>query len=252
MGAFSLRGLAVGLLVGVFPLTLLGQDQRVVIEQGATTEIQIQLESKLQQGWPTLLEKIQNTAKHLRQGEQKEAKTNVKKILVQVESIRDLLKETEEFKEILIGFDEMEAALQEALLLNLEDQRRTALIKMSQAYHWAKTVSANPFLKMIATKLSLKLASDQVRAKDYPEASILLEQAIESLEEIQENPKFDTPEIHRLKNDIVLLHHQVILGRLADEKKARSLYNKASFATHQHLFRFYDLWSRTEVPWSRY
>jgi hypothetical protein len=115
-----------------------------------------------------------------------------------------------------------------------------------------KVISESPVLKMVGSEIALNQADRMIMNKDYNSAGIFLQRAIDNITEAQKDPRMDTPELNKLKNDIIITQQQVVLGKMQDEKRLKNFYPGLAAARVNTLNTYYDVWTRSNAPWEMY
>ncbi|HEX5035400.1 MAG TPA: hypothetical protein VFW62_13050, partial [bacterium] len=104
-------------------------------------------------------------------------------------------------------------------------------------------------LKLTATKVALYNANRDIQNKNYTAAGDSLGRAIDNITAVENDPGVDQKELSSLKSSIVIAHQQIVLGKQADGTYMSKLYQRATAATSNALYQYYDMWTRTAVPW---
>ncbi|MFO1462907.1 MAG: hypothetical protein U1F66_03960 [bacterium] len=220
------------------------------LELGKTsTDVELEVESTIQSGMSRLIDGIKESGDLVRknQWEEGDAKLN---------EVRDFLKTAIGKMGGISGDEERELSF--GKILNYLDEadyaidmkrKREALNNLANAYKMTVALSKSPVLKLVASKVSLNLANQQIQSKNYASAGAFLDRAIDSLTQVQEDPSLNQKEINALKNSIVIAHQQVINGQRYDGSYMSKIYQRATAATSNALYQYYDMWTRTPVPW---
>ncbi|MCE9624199.1 MAG: hypothetical protein K8R69_01910 [Deltaproteobacteria bacterium] len=215
----------------------------------SSSDTEIEVESALQNGMTRLIEGIKESGDLLKKNQWDDSSVKLKEV-------RDFLRGAMNKMGGIPADDERELSfgriLNELDSANYAiDQRRKkeAMQNLSQAYRMTVALSKSPVLKLVASKVSLYLANQQIESKNYVTAGAFLDRAIDSLTQIQQDPNLNEKEINALKNSIVIAHQQVINGKSYNGSYMSKMYQRATAATSNALYQYYDMWTRTPEPW---
>ncbi len=237
----------------IFPLVSYAQGMKTEVQMGGPKMQQyIQVEGQVSQGLPDFLSKIQNAGIQLKKGKAAESLSSLNEAKADLENIMKVLGEDKAYQEIKNNFATVDDSLKNAIEALQGGKRKMATQAIAKAYRYGKALSESPTLKLTSTMVSLDVASQYIQNKNYSSAGTFLNRAIDTLGQIENNPKIDMKEVQNLKNDIVLLHQQVVLGKLADEKPIKTVYDRMAIANTNMLYQYYDMWSKNDVVWEQY
>jgi hypothetical protein len=262
------RILKLGLLIAVtlYPLISFAQKPTSDVEMGTkvpkpTSDVEmsssaqpiIEAESQVQTGLPAFLVKIQQAQAMLRKNNWEGAQANIQQAKDALDITMVKLEKITTYEEVDLGLKHIELNLREALFALQHHRKADANREIGDAYKTTKALSVSPLLKLTTAKVSIGAANREILNKNYSNAGSLLQRAIDDLNALQGNSTVDQQEINSLKNDIVIAHQQVILGKkISDKNYLNQLYDRASAASSNALYQYYDMWTRTTLPWDQY
>jgi hypothetical protein len=254
---FALLGF---LAVGCFALSSFAQGDLDKTDQGMKTEVGVgvtmqkytEIESQLEQGMPMILEKIQETANLVKQNKFQEGRDYLATAVKEARSDEKIFTKDSSYSEIANYVDKMEDALTLADEAMAKKQKQVALNQLTRAYRMTKVIAESPVLKMVASEVALNQADRLIMSKDYDSAGIFLQRAIDNITDAQKDPRMNTQELNKLKNDIIITQQQVVLGKMKDEKRLKNFYPGLAAARVNTLNTYYDIWTRSNVPWEMY
>ncbi|HCU25411.1 MAG TPA: hypothetical protein DF383_10360 [Deltaproteobacteria bacterium] len=241
-------GVLLGLLVFAFPL--FAQDPKSVLQVG-TPDAALEMEAQVQSGLPDLLQGIQGTVDELKQNDFEASQSTLDQTRKNLGTFMQGLRQIPENEELENSFQRIDAALDQAAAALTAKLKSEAMANLTRAYRMAKALSQSPVLKLTGTKVSLYLADQQIQSRNYGAAGDYLERAIDGLIAIQDDPNIDPTEIRALKNSVILAHQQVILGQQANGTYMSRIYQRATAATSNALYQYYNMWTRTPTPWDQ-
>ncbi len=214
-----------------------------------TPSTAIETEAQVQRGLPEFMQGIQDAVTALKKNDFKGSKAALDPVRQTYADVMSALKKIPGDEERELGFQRIGQALDEANYSIDARRKKEALDELSQAYRLTKTLSQSPVLKLTATKVALYNANQQIQSKNYAAAGDSLGRAIDNITAIENDPGLDQKELRSLKNSIVIAHQQIVLGKKADGTYMSHLYQRATAATSNALYQYYDMWTRTAVPW---
>ncbi len=212
----------------------------------------VEVETQMEQGLPTLLDHIKNSGALLKNNETSQSLVALDMAKQEILRGEKILSDDPQYREIQIQADKIEESLQKAEDLIKANKKSQALQQLTQAYRLGQALSKSPVLKLAATEIALGNASQQIQGKNYRGAGLFLQQAIDNITSIQNDPTVNVGELNKLKNDIVIVQQQVVLGQLQDEKRLKRFYPGLAAARVNALNSYYDVWSRSEMPWDQW
>lgn len=250
---FSLRFYALVLLT-LCPALVLAQNSKSSsdVEMGSSTKSLLEVENKIQTGVPGFLDNIQDAQKLLKAGKWEESQAAIQQAQTELNQVADVIKSYSNFQEVDLGLKNIEMNLREANYALQRRRKVDANREIGEAYKTTKALADSPVLKLSAAKVSLGAANQEIINRNYANAGLLLQNAIDSLSALQDNPYINKQEINALKNDIVIAHQQVILGKMQNKNYMSQIYDRASAATSNSFYQYYDIWTRTNLPWDQY
>jgi tetratricopeptide (TPR) repeat protein len=214
---------------------------------------EIEVETQAQEGVPGLFDNIEAAIASVQKNNFAESRASVDQARKEIAAMLEILGKNPEYKEVYLSLEKIDLALQEANMAIESERKPVAVKNLNSALRFAKSLAASPVLKLTATKVSLSLANKEIAGGNFPSAGIWLERAINSLTSLLNNPNINQQEINTLKNDIVIAHQQVMMGKLKDKSYLGRLYDRASAATTNAMYQYYDMWTMNpNMPWSWY
>lgn len=246
---FKISPLIFSLLISIF----LGQAQaqpreKSAVEVGAPSTA-IETEASVQRGLPEFMQGIQNAVTALKKNDFAGSKEALDPVRKTYSDVMNALKKISGDEERELGFQRIGQALDEANYAIEARRKKEALEQLAQAYRLTKTLSQSPVLKLTATKVALYNANQQIQSKNFTAAGDSLGRAVDNITAVENDAGVDQKELRSLKNSIVIAHQQIILGKQADGTYMSNLYQRATAATSNALYQYYDMWTRTAVPW---
>lgn len=219
---------------------------------GFSQQKYMEIETQLEQGLPNLLENIKDAGTLLKKDQVPESLEALKRAQQEIARDEKVLGKERQYVEMQTQADKIEAALNKAEVLIKGGKKNQALKELTQAYRRTQAMSKSPVLKLAATEIALGNASRQIQSRNYRSAGLFLQQAIDNITVIQNDPRVNQESLNRLKNDIIIVQQQVGLGKLQDEKRLKRFYPGLAAARVNALNAYYDVWSRTDMPWDQY
>ncbi len=211
-----------------------------------------QVETQLEQGIPSILEQIKNIGDQVKLGNWEQAKQLLDQAKKDGQQVKRVLEQGPQYDEIESYVDKIREAMALTEQALGARQKKPALQNLAQAYKWAKAISESPVLKLTATEIALGQASQQILQRDYNAAGLFLQKAVDSISEVQQDPRVNSAELNKLKNDIILTQQQVVLGKLQDEKRLNRFVPGLAAARVNALNTYYTVWDRSNMPWDQY
>jgi len=215
----------------------------------SSSDVEVEVETTLQNGMNRLIDGIKESGDLLRKNQWDESDAKLKEVRDFLRSAMTKMGGIPEDDERELSFGVILNQLDSANYAINQRRKKEALQNLSQAYQRTVALSKSPVLKLVASKVSLYLANQQIQGKNYASAGAFLDRAIDSLTQIQEDPNLNQKEINSLKNSIVIAHQQVINGKSYNGSYMSKMYQRATAATSNALYQYYDMWTRTPVPW---
>lgn len=228
------------------------QNMKSDVGVGVTMQKYTEIQSRLEQGMPMILEKIQETANLVKQDKFAEGRVLLRSAVEEAREDEQIFTKESHYTEIANYIDKMEDALTLADQAMERRQKKAALDQLARAYRMTKVISESPVLKMVASEIALNQADRMIMNKDYNSAGIFLQRAVDNITEAQKDPRMNTPELNKLKNDIIITQQQVVLGKMQDEKRLQNFYPGLAAARVNTLNTYYDVWTRSNAPWEMY
>ncbi len=229
------------------------QQPKSDVEYGSQMAKEVEVENQAQEGVPGLFDDLNKAIDSLKKNDFEDSQAAVTQARTEVGAMLQVLGKNPEYQEVTMSLERIDMALQEAGMSLKSRRKPQASAQLNQALKFTKVLAASPVLKLTATKVSLRLANREIAGGNYGSAAAWLERAINSLTAIMENPNINQKEITALKNDIVIAHNQVIVGKMKDKSYMGKLYDRASAATTNAMYQYYDMWTMDpNTPWSWY
>lgn len=220
------------------------------LELGQTpTDVSVEVESTIQSGMSRIIDGIKEAGDLVKKNDWADGDAKLQEVRDFIRQAMDKMKSVAGDEERELSFGRILNYLDEANYAVDQRRKSPALQNLTQAYKMTVALSKSPVLKLVASKVSLYLANQQIQDKNYASAGAFLDRAIDSLTQVQQDPNLNQKEINALKNSIVIAHQQVINGQRYDGSYMSKLYQRATAATSNALYQYYDMWTRTPVPW---
>lgn len=214
---------------------------------------EVQVETQAQAGVPGLFDDLDRAIATLQKDDFDSSLASVGQARKEIAAILKLLDNNAEYQEVQLSLEKIDMVLQDANMAIRSKRKGGALRFLQAAQRFTKSLAASPVLKLTAAKVSIKLANKEIAGGNYASAGGWLERAIDALTSIMDNPSVNQNEIKALKNDIIITHQQVVLGKMKDRGYLSKLYDRASAATTNALYQYYDMWTMDpNTPWSWY
>ncbi|MFO1520407.1 MAG: hypothetical protein U1F57_12225 [bacterium] len=174
----------------------------------------------------------------------------MKERISQLNAIIDPIRPDPNFDQVEDSFDRIKNSLLKAESALQKKNYAAARKALQQSDIYAKVLLESPVLHMTLAEIDLDQASLRIANKDYIASGLFLEKALDHIKalEVNDNPKL-TSQINQIKNNIVVLHQQTILGKYKDELAGRSIWRQMRQAQVESMSHYYDMWSRTYHPW---
>ncbi|HKY62140.1 MAG TPA: hypothetical protein VJR29_01865 [bacterium] len=214
-----------------------------------TTPTPGESEAQVQRGLPEFMQGIQNAVTALKKNDFEGAQASLAPVRKTYGDVMNTLKKISGDEERELGLQRIGQALDEANYALEARRKKEALDQLTQAYRLTKTLSQSPVLKLTATKVALYNANRDIQNKNYTAAGDSLGRAIDNITAVENDPGVNQQELSSLKSSIVIAHQQIVLGKQADGTYMSKLYQRATAATSNALYQYYDMWTRTAVPW---
>jgi len=221
------------------------------VQMGKAPSDEVQVDTQITQGMPGFLDDVDRALSSLKSNDLKgseEAVAQARKDLAKIESY---LGDNPDYEEVHMSLEKIDMSLQEGQMALHTNRKQLAMQHLTQAERFTKILKESPVAKLTGTKVALNLANREIQGGNYASAGLYLQQAIDFLTAIQDNGKVDQKSINALKNDIVIAHQQVILGKMNKKNYLDNLYNRASAATSNAMYQYYDMWTMTPTPWNQ-
>ena len=236
----------------VTPAAVYSQEIKSEVGMGITMKEYTEIETQLEQGMPLILEKIKGTGELVKKGQYEEGRAFLKKAIEEARAEEKIFSKESHYKEISEYVDKMEDALTRADQAMEKRQKQAAMTQLKRAYNMTKVIAKSPVLKMVAAEIALGQASRMIGQRNYSSAGIFLQRAIDNITTVQQDPKLNTDDLKKLKNDIIITQNQVVLGQMKDEKRLKSFYPGLAAARANTLNTYYSIWDRNNEPWMMY
>lgn len=214
-----------------------------------STSVEVEVESTIQNGMNRIIDGIKESGDLIKKNKWEDGDAKLQEVRDFIRQAIDKMGQVPGDEERELSFGKILNYLDEANYAIDQRRKSPALQNLTQAYKMTVALSKSPVLKLVASKVSLYLANQQIQGKNYASAGAFLDRAIDSLTEIQQDPNLNQKEIDSLKNSIVIAHQQIINGQRYDGSYMSKIYQRATAATSNALYQYYDMWTRTPVPW---
>lgn len=225
-------------------------NSKSALELGQTpTDVSVEVENTVQSGMSRIIDGIKEAGDLVKKNDWEDGDAKLQEVRDFIRQAMDKMKTVAGDEERELSFGKILHYLDEADYAIDQRRKSPALQNLTQAYKMTVALSKSPVLKLVASKVSLYLANQQIEGKNYASAGAFLDRAIDSLTAVQQDPSLNQKEINALKNSIVIAHQQVINGQRYDGSYMSKLYQRATAATSNALYQYYDMWTRTPVPW---
>lgn len=240
-------------IIGGMALPAYSQEQmETEVGVGTTMQKYLEIQSQLDQGMPLILERIKETANLVKQNKFKEGREYLRTAVQEARGDEKIFTKESQYKEISDYVDKMEDALTRADQAMEKRQKKTALGQLAKAYRMTKVIAESPVLKIVASEIALGEADRMIMNRDYHSAGIFLQKAIDNITQVQQDPRLNTQNLNKIKNDIIVTQQQVVLGKMKDEKRLKNFYPGLAAARVNTLNSYYDIWNRNDAPWEMY
>ncbi len=214
----------------------------------------VEIETNLNKRLEKLVRNLQNLANMTEKGDYLQARRlllEMKKNIDHAERAVANQKSLTSLKKFLKSLENDLRTTNRALM---KSNKKKALDALTDAYRRAQALkdADSPVFKLTSAEIALNQASQLISGKDYQNAALYLEQAINYITEIQTSGPINTQQLNQLKSDIIVTHQQVVLGKLEDEKALGRFVPGLEAARYNTIHSYYDIWSRSDEPWRRY
>jgi len=249
-----LRSVAWALCIALFTVPLAhAQGPQSDVQYGSQMSKEIDLESQAERGVPGLLDDLERAQNSLKRNDFQESQSAVEQARKEIAAMQKVLSDNPEYREVAMSLKKIDFTLEEAGFALQVRQKAKAGAELTQATRFTKSLAASPVLKLTATKVSLMLANREIQGGNYGSAAAWLDRAIDNITALLQSPNANQAELTALKNDIVIAHQQVIIGKMKDRSYLNKLYDRASAATTNAMYQYYDMWTMNpNTPWSWY
>ncbi len=238
-----------GFLTISFSSLILGAEN-TSLDLGSSYNRYSQVEQDLTKELPSLRDEVKTILKTLNQkGTLPENLKSLADDIVLLDSIVGRVREDPNFDEVEASLDQINNSLKQAQNAYRKNQlgQARALLKKSAIY--TKILIESPLLKMTQAEIDMDQASTRIGNKDYVAAGLFINQALDHLQgmQIQGNMKLND-QLAQIKNKLVVLHQQTILGKYKDDQDSRSIWKNMRQVQVDSLSHYYDMWSNTYNP----
>lgn len=234
--------------LGFFSLTSQAQEANLAL--GNSYNRYSQVEQDLTKELPALKNEVNTILQNLNQSanlgaDLKSLDDNIQSLTNTLSKLRD----DPSFDSVEASLDQINNSLKQAQIAyqNKQMGKAKALLKKSAVY--VKILIDSPLMKMTQAEIDMDQASLRIGSKDYVAAGLFINEALDHLSgiQIQGNAKL-TDQINQIKNKLVVLHQQTILGKAQDDKDSRSVWKNMRQVQVDSLSHYYDMWSDTYNP----
>jgi hypothetical protein len=198
---------------------------------------------------PAFKEELEGMIADFNKGKAPETLEWVKQKIANGDALIDRIRHDPNFDEVKDAWDKLKASLSQAETALKNKQYAAAKKALQRTDVIAKVLLESPFLKMTQAEIDLDQASLHLNNKDYIAAGMFLDEALNHLQglNIEKNPKLSS-KMESIKNQIVIAHQQVILGKYKVESDNRSIWRQMRQAQVDSWSHYYDMWSNTRRP----
>lgn len=241
--------------LSLVPMTSRAQNTSLsAVELGtptSSTKSLIEAESKIQTGVPGFLDNLLEAQSLLKKNQWEDSLASIEQAKQEVEGVFGALKGYD-YQELELSLRNIDQNLREASYALKARRKVEANREIGEAYKLTKALADSPVMKLSAAKVSLGAANQEILNRNYANAGILLQRSIDDLTAVENSPNVDQSAIRSLKSDIVVAHQQLTLGKMQKPSYMSQLYDRASAATSNSFYQYYDMWTRTNLPWDQY
>src|SRR5262245_25021502 len=200
-------------------------------------EVQRDFSEKL----PELISRGEIRLKELSQNKMPSDLPELRKRVSAVVDILQKLKEDPNFDPIKSSLEQIRTSLSQMDEALARKDLRSARDSLRRALTTAKVLEKSPLLQITLAEIDLDQASRRVNQKDFAGSAAYLEKSLSRLQglKIEGNPKIQS-ELDGLKNEIVIVHQQTIMGKRQDDLSNRSIWKRMQQAQVESLSHYYD------------
>ncbi len=208
------------------------------------------LDRTLSTNLPNLKEKLNSLLSDFKKGKTPPSLEEVKAINATLSHILERIRPDPNFDFIEKSLDEIRNSLSKAEGALQKKNLREAQRELQRSATHTKILLESPLLKMTEAEIDLDQASQRIINKDYVAAGLFLERALNHIQGLKfdGNPKL-TAQLGQIRNNIVLVHQQTILGQYKDELANRAIWKQMRQAQVDSMSHYWDMWSNTYRTW---
>jgi len=199
---------------------------------------------------PDFQQQLEGVIKDFNKGKTPETLEWLKTTIAKGDAFIDRVRPDSNFDQLETSFDQIKNALVQAEAALQKKNYAAAKKALQRADVLTKVLLESPMLKMTQASIDLDQAGQRINNKDYIAAGMFLDHALDNLQgiNIEKNPKL-AAELDGIKNQIVITHQQVILGKYKADQDSRSIWKQMRQAQVESWSHYYDMWSNTYRPW---
>ena len=199
---------------------------------------------------PAFKEELEAMIKDFSKGKAPETLQWVREKIANGDASIDRIRPDPNFDQIEDAWDKIKSGLTQAEAALQRKNYGAAKKALQRTDIMAKVLLESPVLKMTQAEIDLDQASQHLNNKDYIAAGMFLDQALTHIQgiNIEKNPKLGS-QLDGIKNQIVIAHQQVILGKYKADSDNRSIWRQMRQAQTASWSHYYDMWSNTYRPW---
>jgi len=223
--------------------------QNSEIQSGNPYQYYSDINQVLSDRLPAFKEELEGMIADFNKGKAPETLEWVKQKIANGDALIDRIRPDPNFDEIEEAWDKMKASLSQAETALKNKQYAAAKKALQRTDVIARVLLESPVLKMTQAEIDLDQASLHLSNKDYIAAGMFLDEALNHIQgiNIEQNPKLNA-QMQSIKNQIVIAHQQVILGKYKAESDSRSIWRQMRQAQVDSWSHYYDMWSNTRRP----
>ncbi len=154
------------------------------------------------------------------------------------------LRDDPNFDQVETMLDQVNNSIKQAQDAYNKKQVDKAKVLLKKAAVYTKILIDSPMMKMTQAQIDMDQASLRINSKDYIAAGSFINQALDHVQgiQIQGNEKLNQ-QMAQIKNKLVVLHQQAMLGKYKDDQDSRSVWKNMRQVQVDSLSHYYDLWS---------
>lgn len=237
-------------LMGASLLAFSLQAQNASLNLGDSYYRYSQIEQDLTKELPSLRNEVNNILKAINQkGALTDDLKSLNDDIQALDATLSKLRDDPNFDSVETMLDQVNNSMKQAQDAYQKKQLDKAKALLKKAAVYTKILIDSPMMKMTQAQIDMDQASLRINAKDYVAAGSFINEALDHLQGIQ-IPGSDkiNQQMTQIKNKLVVLHQQAMLGKAKDEQDSRSVWKNMKQVQVDSLSHYYDLWSDTYNP----